>query len=185
MSVSKPDIDVIIPVYNGADWLAATLDSVVRQTHVPARIIVVDDGSAVGSWDMAGIYPQVTLLHNPGKGSSMARNHGLQASGAPYTAFMDHDDLWHPRHLEILIKNLTENPDHAGIASCYQIFHDGQTPHFDVSDTGCHTVDLQETYPVITGEFLSCAFLFKRAFIDRVGGWPLHPKGGIGLCPLV
>lgn len=97
-------VDVVIPVYNGVRYLEAAVRSAVGQTHPPARIIIADDGSTDGSPAVAARlkkeFPCVELLRLEHAGVSAARNAGIRRSDAPFVAFLDADDVWHPRKLE-------------------------------------------------------------------------------------
>jgi len=100
-AAGKPGVDVIIPAYNAARFIEVTLRSVLRQSHLPRKIIVVDDGSTdnteqlVRSLDSA----LIELISVPHGGLSYARNIGIKASVADYVAFLDADDVWLPEKL--------------------------------------------------------------------------------------
>ena len=94
-------ISVIVPVYNGAAFIAEALDSVLAQTCPPDEIIVVDDGSTDATADVVAAYGSrvryVSQLH---QGAQHARNHGLAQAQGDLIAFLDADDLWAAEKLE-------------------------------------------------------------------------------------
>jgi glycosyltransferase involved in cell wall biosynthesis len=97
------DIDVLIPVRDGARFLPDCLDSVYAQT-LPARaVIAVDDGSTDATpcvlTDYAARRSNLRVIISEPRGVSHARNLALAASGAPFVAFLDSDDVWHPEKL--------------------------------------------------------------------------------------
>ena len=102
---SADAVDVIIPVYNAAAYVARAVDSALGQPM--ARVILVDDGSTDGSGRLcdalAAANSRVTVLHQENRGASAARNAGLQASGAAYVAFLDADDILLPGALALLL----------------------------------------------------------------------------------
>jgi glycosyltransferase involved in cell wall biosynthesis len=104
-------ITAVIPLYNGAPFIAEALQSVLAQTAPPDEIIVVDDGSTDGGAAiverMAQDYP-IRLLRKENGGQSSARNHGVRHAHGDLIAFLDQDDLWYPHHLEALVKPFTE-----------------------------------------------------------------------------
>jgi glycosyltransferase involved in cell wall biosynthesis len=88
-------ISVVIAVYNGAKFLAAALNSVMRQTCAPGEIIVVDDGSTDASPDIAaGFGPSIRVLRRAHRGGASALNAGLAEAKGELLAFIDADDLW-------------------------------------------------------------------------------------------
>ncbi len=95
-----PAVAVVIPVYNGEAYLAECIESVLAQTHLPAEIVVVDDGSKDRSLAIAERYPQVQALSQRNAGVSASRNRGVAASSSPWIAFLDADDVWVPNKLE-------------------------------------------------------------------------------------
>lgn len=90
-------LSVIIPVYNVADRIEQTLDTVRRQTFKDWECICVDDGSYDGSGrllDQCAISdPRFRVYHNPNAGVSAARNFGLAKAKGEYVTFVDGDDL--------------------------------------------------------------------------------------------
>ncbi|ASV76489.1 Putative glycosyl transferase [Thermogutta terrifontis] len=96
-----PRISVVIPVYNGAKYLREALASVMEQTYKPFEIIVVDDGSTDGSADIAKSFAEnIIVLSQANRGESAARNLGINAASGDWIAFLDADDIWHPKKLE-------------------------------------------------------------------------------------
>jgi glycosyltransferase involved in cell wall biosynthesis len=91
---------VIIPAYNRATLLPFTLDAVLAQGKPPAEVIVVDDGSADATAEVADRYaPRVRRITIENSGDLVARNTGLRAATQPRVAFCDSDDLWRPGFL--------------------------------------------------------------------------------------
>jgi glycosyltransferase involved in cell wall biosynthesis len=99
--VSDRLVSCIVPVHNGARYLREALDSITAQTYRPIEIIVVDDGSTDGSAAVAGRYAASIRIHaQPNAGPAAARNRGIRDARGEYLAFLDADDLWHPKKLE-------------------------------------------------------------------------------------
>jgi len=106
VNAAQPLVSVIIPVYNGARFLPAALESVFAQTYAPMEILVIDDGSCDGSARVAAGFPDVRVVSQPHRGVSAARNRGLALATGTYIAFLDADDLWKPgktrRQMEVM-----------------------------------------------------------------------------------
>lgn len=117
--MSDPEVSVIIPAYNAAKTLPRALDSVFSQTHTAKsyEVIVVDDGSKDDL--VAAIEPykdRVRLLRQTNAGASAARNNGVRHALGKYLAFLDADDFWHPRKLELQLVAFRQRP---GISLCW------------------------------------------------------------------
>src|ERR1051326_385232 len=106
-----PSITVIIPLYNGAEFIKEALDSVIGQTLQPAKILVIDDGSTDNGPDIVLSMAQdhdLSLIRKKNGGQSSARNLGVAMSKTPLIALLDQDDIWYPNHLEELVKPFCE-----------------------------------------------------------------------------
>lgn len=94
---AAPLFSVVIPVYNRASLLRATLASIATQRFRDFEVIVVDDGSTDGSAEVAREFePLVRVLRQANKGPGAARNLALRHATGNYVAFLDSDDLWFP-----------------------------------------------------------------------------------------
>lgn len=111
--MSGPLISVIVPAYNVAAFLPATLDSIVAQTEERWECIVVDDGSSDDTYSVATSYARdeerILAVRVENGGASHARNEGFRRSSScsEYVSFMDSDDVWLPHALEILLRAAT------------------------------------------------------------------------------
>ena len=105
-------ISVIVPTYNRAHQLPRTLDSILCQSCSPKEIIVVDDGSTDETLAlMTSEYPEIVFIQQQNTGVSSARNVGIKRASGDWIAFLDSDDEWLPKKLEIQMKALYENPE--------------------------------------------------------------------------
>ena len=118
----KAPVSVVIPCYRCADTIARALDSVAAQTRVPAEVILVEDSSRDGTLErlgeLAATHPSgwirvVALSEN--RGAASARNAGWDVATQPYLAFLDSDDAWHPRKIEIQYEYMAA---HGDVALC-------------------------------------------------------------------
>ena len=105
-------VSVIVPVYNGEQYLNEALDSIRRQGHPAIEILVVDDGSTDRSAQIAReAGPGVRLLSQPHGGLPVARNHGLLEAKGEYIGFLDCDDVWTEEKLSTQLDILGRYPD--------------------------------------------------------------------------
>ena len=94
-------VSVVIPVFNGAAYLAECVQSVARQTLATDEIIIVDDGSTDDTPNVVrSLSAEVRCIRQENHGLSSARNVGQRAVRTDYVAFVDCDDLWAPAKLE-------------------------------------------------------------------------------------
>lgn len=114
-----PLVSVIIPAYNAARTLEATVKSVLAQTMQDFEIIIVDDGSKDDSLSVARSFSdsRIQVIAQPNGGAAAARNSGIKAATGEYVALLDADDLWLPRKLEIQLAALEEHPEVQAVQS--------------------------------------------------------------------
>ena len=105
-------ISCIVPVFNGERYLQEALDSILAQTYRPIEIIVVDDGSSDGTTRiLAGMKKSIRTLRQDNRGPSAARNLGWRCASGEFVAFLDCDDLWHPKKLARQMARFEARPD--------------------------------------------------------------------------
>ena len=110
-------VSVIIPCYQCRDTVVRALDSVLAQSLPPAEILLIDDASDDGTLQVIREQAEqhsswvkvISQAHNGGAG--LARNVGWEAATQPWLAFLDSDDAWHPRKLEIQWTWLSMQPE--------------------------------------------------------------------------
>ncbi len=104
-------ISVVVPVYNGAPYVADAIESILAQAYPSLEIIVVDDGSTDETAAIVQRFgPPVHYYHQQNQGSSVARNYGVTQAGGDWLAFLDADDLWSQHKLAIQMAVLQEHP---------------------------------------------------------------------------
>jgi glycosyltransferase involved in cell wall biosynthesis len=107
----SPDISVVVPVHNGARYLAECIQSVLDQRHAALELLVVDNASTDATAEVARAFPAVRYFHLPDKGLSRALNHGLEHCRGGFLAFLDADDLWTPNRLALQLETFARNPE--------------------------------------------------------------------------
>src|SRR5271166_3123369 len=91
-----PEVSVIIPTYNRRPMVREAVASVLAQRDADFELMVVDDGSTDGTYEMLADLDRVTVERSARRGPAAARNRGVALASAPLIAFLDSDDLWAP-----------------------------------------------------------------------------------------
>lgn len=115
---SKALISIIIPVYNRAEVVKATLNSVANQSYRPIDVLLVDNNSSDNTLEVLNEWKQmveaddfiVKVLSESKPGATAARNRGLKEVTTPYTMFFDSDDVMAPHHVKRAVDAFNENP---------------------------------------------------------------------------
>lgn len=166
-------VTIVVPVYNAASTLPATIESVRQQSLEDWELFLVDDGSqddsALICQAAAALDRRIKMIKSPNGGPSAARNLGARTGTAPLIAFLDADDLWHPDRLEGMVKGFAARP-RAGILFTRLALFDGQTGQTVTITEFCHRL-----YPCdLLGEFkptTSSNIMVKREAFEVVNGF--------------
>ena len=106
-------VSVIIPTYNRSKNLKIALNSIFKQTRLADEVIVVDDGSRDNTERIVlDTFPQVKYSRQDHQGVSAARNTGIKISSCQWLSFLDSDDQWLAKKLEMQIEMLKQNPEY-------------------------------------------------------------------------
>jgi glycosyltransferase involved in cell wall biosynthesis len=124
MGKKEPLISVVVPVYNGEQYVVPCIENLLSQTYRHLEIIVVDDGSTDRTLELAHRYP-VRVLAQEKRGVSAARNAGMDAATGVYLHFMDVDDALNEMFYEKMLAAITGTD--ADVACCCMIH--GLKPH--------------------------------------------------------
>lgn len=113
-------LSIVVPTYNGEDYLAECLDSILSQTFSNYEVICVDDGSTDTTSDILADYKErdarFKVFRQENLGVSAARNYGLAKARGKYVSFLDDDDLYEPEMFELMVHQMEE--DHAETCWC-------------------------------------------------------------------
>ena len=125
---------VLLPVYNGGDYLPAAIDSILGQDESDFEFLIIDDCSSDGSADVVRRYASAdarvrVLFHPQNLGLSATLNEGLREARAELVVRMDQDDLALPQRISTQVRFMREHPDVA-VAGSF-VFHMGREPRYD------------------------------------------------------
>jgi glycosyltransferase involved in cell wall biosynthesis len=117
--MNRPLVSIICPFYNAERFLAEAIESVLGQDYRDFELLLVDDGSVDRSAGIALDHADrdpgrvIYLQHDrhANRGAAASRNLGLEASNAPFVAFIDSDDVWRPGKLSAQLAILERHPE--------------------------------------------------------------------------
>lgn len=167
-------VSVIIPSYNCGRFVTEAVESVLAQRRPAAEVLVVDDGSTDDTRQrLAGYRSPVRYLYQENQGVSVARNHGLREATGDLVAFLDADDVWHPRKLAAQLDVLRDRSDLALLGTDTFRWPATGFPEFE----GGPAADAVETIPwrrlVVKNYFTTSSIVVRRAALERAG--PFDP----------
>jgi glycosyltransferase involved in cell wall biosynthesis len=154
---------VIVPVRNGAKFIAEAIGSALAQLDQADEVIVVDDASTDETRAVVALVKdlRVHLLEGSDRGPSSARNIGLAAATGEFIAFLDHDDLWPAERHRVLSSILIDDPEVDVVYGRMRIWFDGIEPtvRWQALDGDDHLLNRL------------CTSLFRRRALDRIGSF--------------
>lgn len=171
----EPLVSIIVPCYNKQQYVAAAINSALKQS-IPCEVIVIDDGSSDGSLDKVKEFDgRIIWETGPNNGGSAARNRGLELAKGVWIQFLDADDILPPEKIAVQLAAL-ENADSGSIAFCpWSRFHDDG--HIESPDPRRYWYSHSDGFSLLInmwfqgGFFPPHAWLVPRELIDRAGGW--------------
>lgn len=174
--IREPLVSILVPCYNAAPWLAASLESALAQSWPRCEVILVDDGSTDGSLEVARKFEArgVRIFRQANAGASAARNRALREAGGDFIQFLDADDLISPGKIAAQVALLKQRPPGV-LATCAwgRFTDDPGTAKFVDEAVGRDFRGLD--FAVLcagTGAMMHpSAWLAPRAVLDRAGPW--------------
>lgn len=169
-------VSIIIPCYNAAPWIAATLESARAQTWPHVETIVIDDGSTDDSLAIAKQFAghNLRVLAQANAGAAAARNHGLREACGDYIQFLDADDLLAPDKIERQVIALQASSNRLVAAGPWGRFTGAPesavfTPEENWRDSSnvewlCHNFSGRGMMP-------PAAWLTPREIVNQAGPW--------------
>jgi glycosyltransferase involved in cell wall biosynthesis len=167
--LSSPLVTVVIPVYNGAAFVADAIESVLRQKHAPLELVVVDDGSTDETPQILSDFGnRISVWRQRNRGAPAARNAGIRSSRGEFLAFLDADDLYPDGYVQRFIEAAARVPE-------AEVFHCG----WQAFDLEGHPLYANETplpldadpfhQMLLTGSPHTAALFLRRSVLSRVG----------------
>lgn len=169
---SSPKISIVIPVYNGSNYLAEAIDSALNQTYPAHEVIVVNDGSTdQGSTErIARAYgDRIRYLEKLNGGVATALNLGIESMSGDYFSWLSHDDTYLPHKLSSMVGALRGLPDkHTILYSDFVCIDEHGRPYLTVKFDH-QMLKAKPLYAILRGCLHGCAMLVPKLAFDKVG----------------
>ena len=172
-----PLVSIVIPVYNGANYLREAIDSALAQTYSNIEIIVVNDGSNDGgaTRKIAKSYgDKIRYFEKTNGGVSTALNMGIKNMYGEYFSWLSHDDLYYPDKIQAQIDALRQAGDMSKIV--YSNWSRKEMPKGTVTEYNgaqMYRQNFLETgaFTTIFGLVSGCSLLIPKIYFDAYGGF--------------
>ena len=130
-------VSIITPCYNSEKFLDECISSVLNQTYQNWEMLIVDDNSSDNSSILINSYSKKDerikpLYLNDNIGAAMARNKAISKAKGKYLAFLDSDDVWLPKKLEVQTNFMKKN-NCSFVFSSYSVISDDEKPNYTIS----------------------------------------------------
>jgi len=156
----RPLVSVIIPVYNGEDFINEAVENVLSQKYPALEIIIINDGSTDGTEAIIDKLPvDIRYFTQDNSGPSAARNKGIRDASGEFITFLDADDLWPENNLNIMVDEMLRNPDMEVIRGYAQLMEINKA-------SGCYDYlgNPKESFPHYIG-----AAIYRKSAFEKVG----------------
>ncbi len=175
-------ISIAMATYNGEEFLEEQLDSILHQTIQDFEVVVCDDQSKDSTWQILEQYAKRDKrfhIYRNEKNLGFKKNFekAIGLTQGDYIALCDQDDIWYPRHLEILLNNIGNNMlcigncdmiDKNGNVYNTRYYEDSQQYHYQYSDS------IRQSCRILfsISPFIGCSMMMKKSFIDTALPFP-------------
>lgn len=164
---NPPIISIVMATYNRSNIISYAIESVLNQTLTDWELIIVGDGCTDETEQVINVFQdQRIVFHNLPTNhgeQSVANNFGMKKARGRYLAFLGHDDMWFPKHLENAITTMKENAD-VKMVCCPTLF----IPH----DAKIEVLGIFKNSLVRSGEYMpTSSWVMLTEFARAVGEW--------------
>jgi len=162
-------VTIIIPTYNSGRFVTDAIESALRQTHAPAQIIVVNDGSTDDTNErLIPFGDRITVINQSNQGAAAARNAGLRIATGEFVAFLDADDVFHPRKLELQLAVLRRRLEIQMLGTRCFDYPCQTVPEVSI-DARVEEVALDRL--LVRNYFTASSIIVRREIVERLGGF--------------
>lgn len=175
---------VILPVYNKANFLKDSINSILNQSFKDFELIIVNDGSTDQSLDVIKQFSdqRIKLYNQDNLGASAARNKGIEMADSEWIALLDADDIWLKHHLEEIHQTILKLPKARLVSTAYKIqLTDNYFKNPIYSKTipkGINYIENYFEYSLVDPLLWTSTLAFKKSTFNSIGGFDSQLKTG-------
>ncbi len=169
---TPPKVSILLPVYNGEQYLREAVDSILSQTFSDFELIAINDGSRDGSPDILESYrdTRIRLFHQENIGLALTLNRALELATGQYVARQDADDVSLPERLEKQVAYLDTHPECGLLGSWSTILEENRPTsrghHHPEENGALQFLGLFDSF------FVHSAVMARRSVVLQAGGYP-------------
>ncbi|MBN9519684.1 glycosyltransferase family 2 protein [bacterium] len=168
--MARAPVTVVVPTYNSGHLITDAINSLLAQTAQPEEIVVVDDGSTDDTAGRLAAYgSQIRYHRQPNRGVSAARNLGLRHARSELVAFLDADDVWHPRKLQLQLDVLHRRHDLGLLGTCTYPWPAPDTPDVPEQPAVGRVAPVSWERLVVRNTVVTSSMVVRRSILNRVG----------------
>ncbi len=171
-------VSIIIPTYNREKEIVRAINSILKQTYDSYEVIIIDDGSTDNTGEVVRGIADDRIRYirtEDNHGAAHARNVGIREAKYDYIAFLDSDDEWMPRKLELQMHKMLESPEEIGLVYCRMsgITRDGSRRYVcPEGQYGRENFEGNLFYKLLLGNVIGTpAMLVRRECLEQSGGF--------------
>ncbi len=164
--MEKRKVSIVLPVHNGADYVAESINSIIAQTYENWELIVVNDYSTDDTLeiclDIASKDSRIRVISNERNLKLPSTlNVGFREATGDYYTWTSDDNLYKPNAIATLVETLENNPNVVMVYSDYT--------NIDVAGNTIGECKLQEPEYIVTGNVCGACFLYTAEVAERIG----------------
>lgn len=177
MSIFNPLVSIVIPVYNGSNYLKEAIDSALAQTYKNIEVIVINDGSNDEKKTekiCKSFGNKIRYFYKDNGGVATALNLGIKESNGQYFSWLSHDDLFKPNKIEKQIEFFKNNHKAKVVCSAFEILN---TENSQKEPRKLKDIDVIKKCRGVLEKWLDfCTFLVDIQCFNQVGLFNLELK---------
>lgn len=169
--MKNPKVSVVIPVYNGEDYIKDAIDSALNQTYENIEVIVIDDGSTDKTHEICKNYGnKIKYYKKENGGVASALNYGIEKMKGEYFSWLSHDDVYYPNKILEQVEFLSKiDNKNVILFSDFDLIDENSTVISSVEFSSLHSIDLlnKYIYPVLVGAVNGCTTLISKEILEK------------------